>query len=76
MKNSIFMAVLSAGLTLASCSTEADGITEVSAKQNNVVAKIKDQNLYSKVGDTLPTPVTSNTQGPGDDVIIITPPKR
>ena len=74
MKNSIFMAVLTAGLTLASCSTEADGVTEVSAKQNDVVAKIKEQNLYSKLGDTLQ--LSTSTQGPGDDVIIITPPKR
>lgn len=68
------MAVLTAGLTLASCSTEADGVTEVSAKQNDVVAKIKEQNLYSKLGDTLQ--LSTSTQGPGDDVIIITPPKR
>ena len=66
--------VLTAGLTLASCSTEADGITEVSAKQNDVVAKIKEQKLYSKVGDTIQ--LNTSTKGPDDDVIIITPPKR
>jgi hypothetical protein len=76
MKKFIFIAVLTAtGLVFVSCSTDTAEFENESFKQKKVL--LKQENLiYSRVEDSI---TTSNLQatidGPGDDLIIIKPPK-
>jgi hypothetical protein len=79
MKKIVLMAVFAAsGLVFVSCDS---GEIESATTQSKVASLQKEMD-YNKitvtVGDTIPAnvPTTNLTNGPGDDVIIITPPPR
>jgi hypothetical protein len=77
MKKFIFIAALTAsGLVFVSCSTDTAEFENGSSKQKEVLLK-QENGVYSRVGDSIP--IISNLQttvdGPGDDHILINPPK-
>jgi len=72
MKNLIFIAVFTAtGLVMVSCDKESlvDATPQV-----NKLEKVAKYNTFSREGDSIVIQTTT-TPGPGDDVVIITPPK-
>jgi hypothetical protein len=77
MKKIVLMAVFAAsGLVFVSCDS---GEIESATRQSKGASLQKEMNynkITVKIEDTIPTPipVTNLTDGPGDDVIIITPP--
>lgn len=76
MKKIFFIAVGAlVGLVMVSCDTDAIGSTAIQGKHVGVQAKV--QNLKSN--DSIPMDnINSSTtlEGPGDEIIIITPPKK
>lgn len=74
MKKFVFIAVFAAsGLVFVSCDSDAIGSATPQFK-NASIQKEENNNIASKIGDSIPT--TNLVEGPGDDVIIITPPPR
>ena len=77
MKKVIVIAVFAAsGFLFISCSTDREEVESATQKQNEVLFLKQNEGLYSKKTDSIPiTKNTSLTEGPGDDPIIIPPPK-
>jgi hypothetical protein len=74
MKKFVFIAVFAAsGLVFVSCDSDAIGSATPQFEKSSIEKK-KNSSMASKEGDTIPT--TNTVGGPGDDVIIITPPPR